>query len=57
VLKDEKNLQGRVKWNDFKSFFSYNRFGVYGIALIFLFQIIVQLSSLAVSFYLGYALT
>lgn len=57
VLQDEIDAKGKVEWNDYKKFFRFSLGGLWGIALVFVLHIVINLCTVAVSIYLGLTLT
>ena len=56
-MKEESNLRGKVVWQDYKDFFKFSVGGIYGILAVVFIHIVMHLSTVAVSIYLGLTLT
>lgn len=57
VLQEEVNERGKVLLKDYKTFFSYSIGGLWGIAIVVFLHIIIHGATVAVSVYLGLALS
>ena len=57
MIKDEEIQKGAVQWSDYKQLFSYAPCGMFGVVLIILLHVFINLCTMGVSLYLSYALT
>ena len=56
-MKKEQIAHGKVKWAEYRQFFSFAFGGLCGIALIVFLHLIINLCNLAVSLFLAFSLT
>lgn len=56
-MKDEIDAKGKVEWSDYKIFFNFSVGGLWGILLVFVLHVLINLCTVAVSIYLGLTLT
>lgn len=57
MIQEELIEAGKVRWADYKEFFSFAFGGIGGIALIVILHVVINLCTLAVSLFLAFSLT
>lgn len=57
MIQEELIEAGKVRWADYKEFFSFAFGGIGGIALIVVLHVVINLCTLAVSLFLAFSLT
>ena len=54
---NELDAKGSVPWSEYKTFFNFSVGGFWGIILVGVLHIVINLCSVAVSIYIGLTLT